>query len=95
DEVGELPLEQQVKLLRALQEKRFRPVGAQREVEADFRLVCATNRDLAQMVREGTFREDLFYRIAVVTIPVPPLRERKDDILPLALRFLEAHRART
>ncbi|TNF28269.1 MAG: sigma-54-dependent Fis family transcriptional regulator, partial [Deltaproteobacteria bacterium] len=95
DEVGELPLEHQVKLLRALQEKRFRPVGAQKELSADFRVVAATNRDLRRMVAEGSFREDLYYRIAVVTIEVPPLRERRDDVLPIVQRLLDDHGARS
>ncbi len=88
DEVGELRPDHQVKLLRVLQERRYRPVGGTREVDADFRLVAATNRDLEQMVRDGSFREDLYYRLAVVTVKVPPLRERRDDILPIASRLL-------
>jgi len=95
DEIGELPLEHQVKLLRALQEKRFRPVGAQKELTSDFRVVGATNRDLRKMVAEGTFREDLYYRLAVVTIEVPPLRARRDDVLPLVQHMLEEQGART
>lgn len=91
DELGELPLNHQVKLLRVLQERRYRPVGATREREANFRLVAATNRDLPAAIETGAFREDLYYRIAVVTVPIPPLRERRADILPLAKRFIEAH----
>lgn len=94
DELGELPLNQQVKLLRVLQERRFRPVGATREREADFRLVAATNRDLGELIEAGAFREDLFYRVAVVSIPIPPLRERRADILPLAKKFLDGHAQR-
>jgi DNA-binding NtrC family response regulator/tRNA A-37 threonylcarbamoyl transferase component Bud32 len=90
DEVGELSAEHQVKLLRVLQEGRMRPVGAEREVEVDVRVVAATNLDLEQALRDGTLREDLYYRIAVVTVEVPALRARRADILPIAQRFLEA-----
>lgn len=89
DEVGELPLSAQVKLLRALQERRIRPVGGVRDIEIDVRLVAATNRNLALEVREGRFREDLFYRLNVIQICVPPLRERQEDIVPLARNFVE------
>ncbi len=94
DEIGELPLEMQVKLLRVLQDRKVRPVGTNREIAVDFRLVCATNRDLSQMVQEGRFREDLFYRIAVVKVEVPPLRKRPDDIVPIAERLLAGHAQR-
>jgi len=88
DEIGELPLSLQVKLLRAIQERRIRPVGDTNDIDVDVRLVAATNRDLAVEVRGGRFREDLYYRLNVVQIRVPPLRERREDVLPLADHFL-------
>lgn len=91
DEVGELPLNLQVKLLKVLQEQRCRRLGSVKTVELDIRILAATNRDLKQMVADGQFREDLFYRLYVVPIEVPPLRERREDILPLALRFLKTY----
>ena len=89
DEIGELPLTLQVKLLRALQERRIRPVGDTQDIEVDVRVVAATNRDLEVEMRAGRFREDLFYRLNVVQIRVPPLRERREDVLPLAEHFLK------
>ena len=90
DEIGDMPLEVQTRLLRALQEKRVSPVGDAREYPVDFRLVCATHRDLRSAVAEGRFREDLFYRLNVLEIPVPPLRERPGDIRALMGHFLSA-----
>jgi two-component system NtrC family response regulator len=87
DEVGELPLEMQKKLLRALQERRFRPVGAEREASSDFRVVAATNRDLEAMTEEGSFRRDLWFRLQAMQVEVPPLRERKSDLKPLTQHF--------
>ena len=88
DEIGELRLDMQVKLLRALQEGEVDPVGSKRPVKVDVRIISATNRDLSQMSREGSFREDLFYRLNVFPILVPSLRERPGDIHPLARHFI-------
>lgn len=88
DEVADLPLHMQVKLLRAIQERAVRPVGAKAEVAVDVRIVSATHHDLAERVREGVFRQDLFYRLNVIQVTVPPLRERAADIPLLAQRLL-------
>ncbi|MGE7939086.1 sigma-54 interaction domain-containing protein [Bacillus paramycoides] len=88
DEIGEMPLEIQSKLLQVLQEKTFRPVGGRDLKKVDVRIVAATNRDLSEMVKEGTFRKDLYYRLNVIPISIPPLRERTEDILPLVYHYL-------
>ena len=88
DEIGDIPLDSQVKLLRILQEKQFDRVGGEQTLEADIRVVAATNRTLKEMVKEGTFREDLFYRLEVIPINIPPLRERRSDIPALVELFL-------
>ena len=89
DEVGDLPLALQGKLLRVLQDKAIRPVGASQEIQLDVRVISATNRDVQALVGEGRFREDLYYRLAVLPIRLPSLRELPKDILPLASHFLE------
>ncbi|MBU8906082.1 sigma-54 interaction domain-containing protein [Desertibacillus haloalkaliphilus] len=89
DEVGELPLALQVKLLRVLQEKEIQRVGGTKMKKVNVRVVAATNQDLKQMVRDGEFREDLYYRLHVVPVSIPPLRERRDDILPLVQYFID------
>jgi DNA-binding NtrC family response regulator len=89
DEIGEMPLAMQVKLLRVIQERNIVRVGGEAPIPVNLRLVCATHRNLKQMVEQGTFREDLFYRINVIQLRIPPLRERKEDILWFAELFLE------
>lgn len=88
DEIGELPLNMQVKLLRVLQENQVTRIGAAHPIDIDVRIIAATNRDLVKMIEENLFREDLYYRFNVVPITVPPLRQRPDDIIPLANLFL-------
>ncbi|SDH64779.1 PAS domain S-box-containing protein [Aneurinibacillus thermoaerophilus] len=88
DEIGEMPLALQAKLLKVIQEKKITPVGDTRSKQVDFRLIAATNRDLAEMVREGKFRQDLYFRLNVIPIEIAPLRQRPEDILPLIRIFL-------
>jgi two-component system response regulator GlrR len=89
DEIGDMPLATQSKLLRALQERQFYPVGGDSPIEVDVRVIVATNKDLQELVQKGLFRDDLFYRIHVIPIQLPPLRERKEDIVPLVDQFLK------
>ncbi len=91
DEIGELPLDLQAKLLRVLQEKEFRPVGGLAQKRADFRIIAATNRDLAKEVEKGNFRRDLYYRLNVVTLRLTPLRDRREDIPHLITHFLRRY----
>jgi len=94
DEIGEVPVEMQVKLLRALQESEFERVGGIKTLRVDVRLVAATNRDLKQLISDGRFREDLYYRLAVVPIALPPLRDRREDIPLLVSHFIEKYNLR-
>ncbi|MEA5444618.1 sigma-54 dependent transcriptional regulator [Gammaproteobacteria bacterium AB-CW1] len=89
DEIGEMPMNLQAKLLRVLQEGVIRPVGGESDVEVDVRIVAATNRDMEQLVADGEFREDLFYRMETFALHIPPLRERENDMEQLAVRFME------
>lgn len=95
DEIGELPLHMQVKLLRVLQEKRIRPLGSTKEITVDARVIAATNRDLLKMIDEGTFRQDLYYRLAVIPMRIPSLTERREDIATLAINFVERFSSET
>lgn len=88
DEIGDMPVAMQAKLLRALQERRVRPVGSDRDVSFDTRVIAATNRDLESAIKAGVFREDLYYRLNVVNVVLPPLRRRGSDVLLLARRFM-------
>ncbi len=94
DEIGDISLETQIKLLRVLQERCFEPVGSVRTVHVDVRLITATHQNLEQLIAQKTFREDLFYRLNVITLEIPPLRERREDILELSLHFLTRAAAR-
>jgi len=89
DEIGDLPIEMQPKLLRVLEEKEFERVGSTSLIKADFRLLAATNHNLEEMLEDGRFRKDLFYRLNVITLHIPPLRERREDVIPLAEHFLK------
>jgi len=89
DEIGDMPLSIQAKLLRALQERQFYPIGSEKTIEVNVRVIVATQKDLESHVEQGLFREDLFYRIHVIPINIPPLRERKEDIPPLVEHFLK------
>ncbi|HEU4342608.1 MAG TPA: sigma-54 dependent transcriptional regulator [Candidatus Binatia bacterium] len=91
DEIGDMPLATQSKLLRVLQERQFYPVGSEIPIEIDVRIIVATNKDLEEQVKNSLFRDDLFYRIHVIPIYLPPLRERKEDIVPLAEHFLKKY----
>ena len=91
DEIGEMPVGMQAKLLRVLEQRQIRPVGSDREVEVDVRVLAATNQDLAGAVQQGTFREDLYYRLHVMRVEVPPLRDHREDIPLLAETFLQRH----
>jgi DNA-binding NtrC family response regulator len=94
DEIAEMPAHLQTKLLRVLQERRLRRLGDEQETAVDFRLLCSTNRDTAQMIQDGTLRKDLFFRVSTIRVKVPPLRERLDDVALLAERFLQTYAGR-
>ncbi|MFP6617246.1 MAG: sigma-54 dependent transcriptional regulator [Candidatus Hydrogenedentota bacterium] len=94
DEIGEMPVEAQTKLLRVLQDSCFYPVGSVKEVKVDIRVVCATNRNLPEAIQEGAFREDLYYRINVLNIEMPPLRKRREDVPLLVAHFMAKHAPR-
>jgi transcriptional regulator with PAS, ATPase and Fis domain len=88
DEIADIPLDVQAKLLRVLEEKRFEPLGSNTTIHINNRIICATNRELKKLVEEGRFRKDLYYRINTITIEIPPLSQRSEDIIPLARLFL-------
>lgn len=89
DEIGELPLDMQIKILQVIQQKVISRIGSLEKTDVDFRLVAATNKDLEKAIRQGEFREDLYYRLSVIDIYIPPLRQRRDDIIPLIMNFIE------
>ena len=93
DEIGTISMETQAKLLRVIQERDFTPLGDTTRRQVDVRIIAATNVDLKQAVDEGAFREDLFYRLNVISINLPPLRDRREDILPLAQHFIRKYTA--
>ena len=93
DELSEMPIDTQSKLLRVLQEKEVRPVGGRTSYKTDCRIIAATNRQVEEAIKDGKLREDLFYRISAISIPLPPLRERKEDVIPLATAFLKRYAA--
>jgi transcriptional regulator with PAS, ATPase and Fis domain len=95
DEIGDIPLSMQVKILRVLQEKEFERVGDSTPIKIDCRIISATHRDLSGMIARDTFREDLFYRLNVIPIHLPPLRERREDLHLLVEHFLEVNRLKT
>lgn len=93
DEIGELPLDMQIKILQVIQQKVISRIGSLEKTTVDFRLVAATNKDLEKAIKQGVFREDLYYRLSVIDINIPPLRERRDDIIPLIMNFTEKFNA--
>jgi DNA-binding NtrC family response regulator len=95
DEIGDINAETQIKLLRVLQERRFEPVGGATTIEVDVRLITATHQNLERLIREGKFREDLFYRLNVITIQLPALRERREDVIQLVGHFMERSARKT
>lgn len=95
DEVADMPLETQGKILRVLQDNKFHPVGSQEMIDVDVRILASTNQDLEQAIKDGDFREDLYYRLNVVTLKIAPLRKREDDIIPLSEHFLENYAKQT